>query len=113
MHTGYLIGHETPLTLRCWSGAAVSLSTVSTSLWCPLQFLTGLGFLAPLPHMGFHQFMTRFIRGIIALAACAILLTRPTLAQGSQTTQTTPALDRNILLADRGNNRIIEVTPDK
>src|SRR4051812_35170180 len=27
--------------------------------------------------------------------------------------QTPVALDRNILIADRGNNRIIEVTPDK
>ncbi len=43
----------------------------------------------------------------MALAACVAMFTRPALAQSPQ------ALDRNILIADRGNNRIIEVTPDK
>src|SRR5258708_2855410 len=50
--------------------------------------------------------------GAIALVVCLLMLP---LADQSHTAgaQTPPALDRNILIADRGNNRIIEVTPDK
>jgi hypothetical protein len=45
-----------------------------------------------------------------AILCLAIGAVRPGQAQSSQIT---PPLDRNLLIADRGNNRIIEVTPDK
>src|SRR5712691_470015 len=49
----------------------------------------------------------RFASAISALILCLLTLPRSLNAKSS------PYLDRNLLIADRGNNRIIEVTPDK
>lgn len=46
----------------------------------------------------------------VSLVLLAFGAVRPGQADSSKAT---PPLDRNLLIADRGNNRIIEVTPDK
>lgn len=49
---------------------------------------------------------------IIVICGCGVLFASIN-PEPRARAQPIPALDRNILIADRGNNRIIEVTPDK